>query len=80
MIYQVPPGEYITMTPEILSAMHKVQLEMLLEIDRICRKHNIKYWLDGGTLLGAARHQGFIPWDDDVDVLMFREEIGRAHV
>ena len=39
MIYQVPPGEYITMTPEILSAMHKVQLEMLLEIDRICRKH-----------------------------------------
>lgn len=77
MIYQVPPGECITMTPEILSAIHKIQLEMLLEIDRICKKHNIKYWLDGGTLLGAVRHQGFVPWDDDVDVLMFREDYTR---
>lgn len=48
----------------------RVQLEMLKEIDEYCRKNNIRYCLSYGTLLGAIRHKGYIPWDDDVDLIM----------
>ena len=44
------------------------QIVVLREIDRICRRHGIQYFLDWGTLLGAARYKGFIPWDDDMDI------------
>lgn len=57
-----------------LRQLQLVELEMLIEFDRICRKYGIQYSLDGGTLLGAIRHKGFIPWDDDVDVMMTKEE------
>lgn len=49
-------------------------LNLLLSFDEFCKKNNINYFLSGGTLLGAVRHQGFIPWDDDVDLMMVRCE------
>ena len=57
-----------------LRSIQLLQLSMLKELDRICRKHNIKYWLEAGTLLGAVRHGGFIPWDDDLDVAMLSDD------
>ena len=57
-----------------MGRVHVANLKILKEIDRICRKYNIKYMLDAGTLIGAVRHNGFIPWDDDADVAFTRNQ------
>ncbi|MCL2187595.1 MAG: LicD family protein [Defluviitaleaceae bacterium] len=62
------------LTDSELRAVQMVGLEMLIEVDRICKKNNIKYFLDAGTALGAVRHGGFIPWDDDIDLGFLRSE------
>ena len=62
------------------STLRKAQKEMVQVLGafaEICEKHDIKWWLCSGTLLGAARHKGFIPWDDDVDVSMLKEDFKR---
>ena len=57
-----------------LREIQLAELEVLLRFDEICKNNNYKYFLSCGTLLGAIRHKGFIPWDDDVDVMMPRED------
>lgn len=57
-----------------LRIMQLCDFELLSIFDLFCKKHNLNYWLDYGTLLGAYRHSGFIPWDDDLDVSMMRED------
>ena len=61
----------------LIRKVHAVQLELLKEFDRICRENGLKYMAIHGTLLGAVRHHGFIPWDDDVDVAMPREDFDK---
>ena len=51
-----------------------VELDLMQELDRFCKEYGVKYFAEGGTLLGAARHQGFIPWDDDIDLVMLWED------
>ena len=62
-----------TITPE-MKKIWAVELELLDEFDRVCKQLNIKYFLDSGTLLGAVRDGHFIPWDDDIDLIMLRKD------
>lgn len=61
----------------VLRQMQMRMLEILRHVDSVCRKHDIPYWLSSGTLIGAARHGGFIPWDDDVDIEMLEPDYNR---
>ncbi len=62
-----------------INKLHNTLLDMIVDIDYVCRKYNINYSLAGGTCLGAVRHKGFIPWDDDVDILIFKEDKNRLY-
>lgn len=67
-ITKIPPAK------GVLRDLQLATLKILKEIDAFCKQNNITYWLDFGALLGAVRHQGFIPWDDDIDISMPRQD------
>ena len=58
--------------------LKRLQLDILSYFDEFCKNNSIRYWIDYGTLLGAIRHKGFIPWDDDIDITMLRNDYNRA--
>lgn len=70
-IKQIPPAK------GNLRKLQMADLYLLQIFDSICSKYKLNYWLDGGTLLGAIRHKGFIPWDDDIDIGMLRDDYNR---
>lgn len=67
----------INLTNSQRERIQSIELKMLLEFDSLCKKYNISYTLAGGTMIGAVRHKGFIPWDDDVDVYVLRDDFNR---
>lgn len=71
---EVRDGFYV---PAMVKRAWGAELEVLNEIDRICRKYDIRYFAEWGSLLGAVRHEGFIPWDDDLDICMKRKDYKR---
>lgn len=71
---EVRDGFYV---PGMMKRAWAAQLEILEDIDRVCQKHDITYFAEWGTLLGAVRHGGFVPWDDDMDIGMKREDYNK---
>ena len=62
------------MQPDNIKDMQKCILDILIAIDKVCKEHHLRYYLIAGTMLGAIRHRGFIPWDDDADVALPRKD------
>ena len=60
-----------------IKEMQHIALDVLIYLDKVCSKYGLKYFIVDGTLLGAVRHKGFIPWDDDIDVWMPRADYDR---
>ena len=57
-----------------IEELKEIQINILDYVDDFCKRHHIKYFLSGGTLIGAVRHKGYIPWDDDIDICMLRSD------
>ena len=72
LFYEMEPKEY-------LKYNHLLNQELLNFAVNVCKKYDLKYWLDFGSLLGAVRHKGFIPWDDDIDIAMVREDYDKFY-
>lgn len=70
----------IQLDSKTLRQLQMIELEMLIEVNRICKKCGIHYTIIAGTMLGAVRHGGFIPWDDDADIGMLRSEYEKFRI
>lgn len=77
MLNTPPMGEIRHITDEEVKELQKVMLQMIKDVAEVCEKHGLCYMADGGTALGSVRHKGFIPWDDDVDLIMPRDDLNR---
>ena len=77
MLNTQPMGDIRHVTDEEVRELQKVMLRMVKDVAEVCEKHGICYMADGGTALGSVRHKGFIPWDDDVDIIMPRDDLNR---
>lgn len=75
--YAATGEQFRQLTPEDFKKLHNVLLEILCDFHNICEDNHLTYFLTGGSALGAKRDQGFIPWDDDIDVIMPREDYER---
>ncbi len=73
-------SELVKLTPKQLRELQLKQLDMLEYFKEFCDKNNLKFYLIGGSLIGALRNKGFVPWDDDIDILMPRPDYERLHV
>ncbi|MCR5126904.1 MAG: LicD family protein, partial [Lachnospiraceae bacterium] len=73
---EVREGFYIS---GMMKRVWAAQMEVLAEVDAVCKRHGIKWFADCGTLLGAVRHGGYIPWDDDLDICMLRDDYQKFH-
>ena len=77
MLNTPPMGEIRHVTDEEVKQLQVVMLQIIKDVAEVCEKHGICYMADGGTALGSVRHKGFIPWDDDVDLIMPRDDLNR---
>ena len=80
-ITHLPPAEFLKQEERIgyaiseeMKKVWSIQIDMVLKLVEVCQRHNLRIYADGGTLLGAIRHKGFIPWDDDIDMVMMRQD------
>ncbi|WP_040213672.1 LicD family protein [Clostridium polynesiense] len=74
---EFPDKRYENTNESLVRQAQLITLRILKIVDKVCRENDIDYWIEGGTLLGAVRHGGFIPWDDDLDIAMPREDYER---
>ena len=67
------------MDANTLKRVQSCEIDILQQIDKICKKYNLEYFGIGGTALGAVRHEGFVPWDDDIDITMYYEDCDKLY-